>query len=689
MKYSLFASLILLFSFLIPAGAQEQVKIIKKEFRYDNTEGFKEAWKSIREGDLYFAAGKGTYDLARDHYLFAHQYNPDNPALNYKIGVCHLYSGSPYEAIKYLLRAYELNPKVTGDIHHMMGRSYHQVLEFDRAIEEYKLHKEALPPEKLSEYEPQFTKLINECQHGKEITREPVRVIIQNLGENINSKYDDYNPVFAHNDTVLFFTSRRPFETSKRNPIDNKFNEDIYVSFNRNGDLRESARLDKPFNSPHNESVVGVSPNGDRILLYKGHIDGGDLFLATYNAKKEKWNKPKPVSKSLRSKQGETSACFSPDGKELYFISRNEKLTRGGKDILVSRLDSKEKWSDPVNAGSILNTLYDEEGVYITPDGSTLYFSSRGHNSMGGFDIFRSVRNELGGWSIPENLGYPINTPADELFFVTDAEGVYGYYSTVPEGGMGGKDICRVMFLGSEKELVMLTRDHLVAGKDYLSGGFLTMPEKILVDTTITVEGRVIDPKSDSIPVVARLTFIDPDDGSTDANAISDASGRYTARLPEAKTYGVEINATGYLYFLDIVDLSGKSSDEKVYRDFYLQKIEVGTKVVLENIYFETGKAILRAESYESLDQVYKFMENNPTVQLEISGHTDNTGTYKINSKLSRDRAKAVVDYLTGRGIPADRLVYEGYADSQPIATNDTAAGRERNRRVEFKVISK
>ncbi len=151
----------------------------------------------------------------------------------------------------------------------------------------------------------------------------------------------------------------------------------------------------------------------------------------------------------------------------------------------------------------------------------------------------------------------------------------------------------------------------------------------------------------------------------------------------------MEINASGYLYFLDIVDFTLATGDEKLVRNFFLRKVEVGTKVVLDNIYFETGKAILRPESHNALDQVFRFLENNPAMKLEISGHTDNTGSLRINQRLSRDRAKAVVDYLVNLGISQEMLISQGYADTQPVAPNNTVEGREKNRRVEFKVLSK
>ena len=667
---------------------QENVKIKKNQFQTGIDIGFKEAWKSIREGDKYFKEGVGTYDMARDLYLFANQYNPGNAALNYKIGACYLFTDDKYVAINYLEEAYRLDQEVSKDIHLLLAQANHLVLEFEKAIEHYNMHKDMLDGDELMAYSQALTKRIAECQHGRTLSQDPVRVIIQNLGDGVNSKYDDYNPVFAKGDTALFFTSRRPFEKSKRNTIDNKYNEDIYRSKVTESGFDGATRLDKPFNSKNNDAVVGISADGNNLIIYRGHMDGGDIQFTSLHQKNKKWSKPKSVPKKLRSKDGETSACLSPDGQELFYISRNAKLTTGGKDILVSRLNEKGKWEDPRNIGGLVNTRYDEEGVFMSGDGRYLYFASRGHNSMGGFDIFRSERQESGAWSTPENLGYPINTPDDEVFFITDQSGIFGYYSAIREGGTGSKDIFKVIFLGTEKELITATRDQLVAGPGDRKTGFLSRPALPALDTTIMVTGHVLDTTAGVKPVLARLVFIDPGGEIEDVNAITNESGEYVARLPEATIYGVEINATGYLYFLDIVDLLGHSGNEKVVQDFFLKKIEVGTKVVLENIYFETGKAVLRPESYDALDQVFRFLENNTGMKLEISGHTDNTGSLRINQKLSLGRAKAVVDYLVSRGIPDEMLVFEGYADTQPVAPNDTPEGRERNRRVEFKVLS-
>jgi len=435
--------------------SQENVKISSKTFKTEMEAGYKEAWASVKEGDRHYKAGLGTYPMARDHYLFAHQYNPEHAGLNYKLGVCYLYTDNKYEAIDYLMRAYTMDPEVSGDIHLMLGMAYQQVLEFDKAMEQYNTHSSKLEPKQKQEFAGTLAKLFEECMNGKNLTRNPVRVVIQPLGGEVNSRYDDYNPLFAYNDTALFFTSRRPYGKAKRNRIDNKFNEDIYLASFEGGIFQEAIRYDKPFNTESNDAVVAVSSRGDTLIIYRGAVQGGDIQLTTYNKEKNKWTRSKSVTGRLRSKDGETSACLSPDGKELYFVSRNSKLTTGGKDILYSRMDSKGKWSKPMNAGMSINTPYDEEGVFISPDNRYLYFASRGHNSMGGFDIFRSQRREDGSWSDPENLGYPLNTPDDEVFYITDRTGSHAYYSAIRDGGSGNKDICKVVFLGSEKELVL------------------------------------------------------------------------------------------------------------------------------------------------------------------------------------------------------------------------------------------
>jgi hypothetical protein len=677
--------------FLLPGAitAQQEVKIKKAEFRTEKEEGFAEAWKNIREGDKLYKAGKGTYREAREHYLFAARYNPENAELNYKIGVCYLFSDDKFESIKYLTRAFLADENVARDIRFLGGQAYHLTLEFDEAINQYRKYKESLDPKHLALEGRKIDKLIEECENGKKLVADPRRVIINNMGDQINSVGDDYNPIFAPEDSAIYFTSRRQHsEKAKRSPIDNKFYEDIYVASAAGDGWLPARDMGKPVNSlNHNTAAVGLSQDGTQLYIYRGYKGGGGIYVST--VKEGKWGAPKNISSKLRSKNRETSMCLSPDGKTFYFVSDNEKTTTGGKDIFFSGQDATGKWKKPENIGKEINTPYNEEAVFLSPDGNTLYFSSKGHNTMGGFDVFRSERNDFGEWSPAENMGYPINSPDDDVFYKVTRGERFAYYSANRMGGYGGKDIYRILFLGEEKEMRMSTEDLLIAGTlEKGKKGFFTPPQSIVLDTSYIITGKVFDSETFD-GVMAKLDFIDVDLSRVVATAVANDTGFYRASLPSGKAYGVEIVARDYMFYLDIVDLTGEASDEEIHRDFPLDKVEIGATVVLENIFFETGKATLKPESFLQLEQVLKFMNSNPGVRMEISGHTDNTGSLKLNTRLSQSRAEAVVEYLVEHGIDASRLDAMGYAFSQPIAPNDTAEGRAKNRRVEFKILSK
>ncbi len=685
-KSSKFAALLLLIPLM--TYSQQYIKVVKSEFKTENETGLKEAWKSIQDGDKLFKAGPGTYREARQHYLFANKYNSENPELNYKIGICYLFADDKYESINYLRKAYIADNQISTDIHYVLARAYHLTLEFDRAIEEYNKHLSTLSPKLFARESPGIKRMIQECENGKAMVTKPLRVIISNLGENINSDADDYNSVFASGDSVMYFTSRRVHdEKARRSGYDNKYYEGIYMSLRKDTEWTKARNLGKKVNlKNHNNAALAVTGYGSRLYVYRGLKDAGNIYES--KMKKGAWTPPKPLSGRFNTKYRETSVSFSPDQKVFYFVSSNPKVSLGGRDIFFATKNSQGKWNKPVNIGSKINTPFDEECVSISPDGNTLYFSSRGHNSIGGYDVFRSDKNDLGEWSPAVNIGYPVNTPDDDVFYTVTPVGKYAYYSANRMGTLGGRDIFRILYLGAEKEFIMTTEDVLIAGiLDTTRRGFLTSPGVITIDTTFILTGKVMDGVSKD-GVMAQIEFIDADQSKVVATTLSNDSGSYTARLPEGKAYGVEINAKGYLFFLDMVDITGEQPEEPIRRDFSLEKVEVGTKVVLENIFFETNKATLKPESYPQLEQVLKFLDSNSTVRMEISGHTDNVGSLKLNTNLSQARAESVVRYLVERGVDPSRLDSKGYAFSQPVAPNDTPEGRAKNRRVEFKILS-
>ena len=670
--------------------AQENLKIKKSDFRIEIKEvGFKDAWKYVKEGEGLFTAGLGTFPQALAYYLKAVKYNSDCAKLNYKIGVCYLATDKFYYATEYLEKAYLKDNNIAIDVHLMLARAYHLNLDFNNAIENYKAYYSSFSVKELEKYDISVDKYIRECKYGQEHVNNPVRVIINNLGERVNSKFDDYNPVLHPKLDLLYFTSRRSIDKKdKRLEADNKYMENIFVS-EQAGDLwRRPKIIENKLDSKNNESLLTISSDGSKIYLYNGEESGGDILVS--ELKKDSWKSPKGISGRILSKDKETTITFSPDGKEMFFVS-NQYGTIGGMDIFYSKLDAKEKWIDPVNMGVGINTIYDEEAVYWHPKEDKLYFSSEGHNSMGGFDVFVIERGENKMWSRPVNIGYPINTPSDDLFFKMDETNKQAYYSSVRDNGYGGKDLYKIIILGEEKELKLKIDDIFLAWNHKpIEDLFYYKPSELKVDTALFMTGMVTDSKSGEPIILAKIEVIDLELSQVIATGLTDPTGTYQIKIPKKKDYGVEVTAKDYLFFVEIANLSQKQVIEsKVNANFQLDKIDVGAKMVLNNIFFETNKATIKPESYTELERLANLLIENPTIRLEISGHTDNVGSYRANQKLSESRAKSVVEYLVSKGVGSSRLEYKGYSFNQPIADNSTSEGRSKNRRVEFKVLSK
>ena len=419
--------------------------------------------------------------------------------------------------------------------------------------------------------------------------------------------------------------------------------------------------------------------------MYRGVKRKGDFYVS--EARKDKWTSPKKYSGKFNSSSRETTLNFNEDESIAVFVSSDKKESIGGTDIFFIRKGTNDKWGKPVNLGATINTIYYEEGVFIDSVGNTLYFSSTGHNSMGGYDIFKTTMEENGNWTEPKNMGFPINSPYDDLFYVPTGDTAVSYLSSVRQDGYGYMDIYKITYLPPpEPEIIEEEPEPIVDTVVVIVTDTIKIVEP---EPKFIVRGSVLNSK-DSSPVVAKLEVIDMDINQVAATTISDRSdGFYSLKLDEKKDYGIEITAQGYLVYLDILEVEEDSESNEFFRNFLLKPIEVGEKVILKNIFFEFGKAVLTSDSYIEMGRVLKLMSTNPGLRIEISGHSDNIGSYAYNQKLSEQRAKAVVDYLVDLGIDSARLEYTGYASSQPVATNNTEEGRAQNRRVEFKILSK
>ncbi|MCF8331461.1 MAG: OmpA family protein [Bacteroidales bacterium] len=678
------------FLFLIASAsfAQESIPFDKKDFP-DQEKELRAAKKNIRKGDRLFKKGYGYYPQAVEYYMEAQSFNPDNALLNFKIGECLFQTYGKDKAGQYLKRSFMLDSLVHPEVMLKLGKYYHFCGKFDTAISLFKSYKQKYSDKISSETEIMLTKRIMECKHGKQFYDAPLHVFIDNSGSVVNSKYDDYSPVAAPEGDTLYFTSRRP-EDEKANIRKDVygFNEHGYkVATNDSGNWMQPVKMGKSINCEDHNGIIGISEDGETIYIYSSE-NGGDICYSEQK-RKGKWSRPDNLSKRINTKYHEAYASFSDKGHKLFYVS-DKPDTYGKHDIFDSRIDKKGKWKKGVNLGPVVNTVYDETAVYMHPDGKTLYFSSTGHNSMGGYDIFKTHIDKTGEWCKPENLGYPINTPGDDLFISFTENGNKAYIASERLGGYGGQDIYEVTFPGEEKQVInTVVMNQVNAYEQNLLQDAYSEPAADIEKTFITVMKGIIFDANTKYPLHASVIITDNQTNEILADFKNDsASGSYLVKLKSGKNYGLTIQADGYLFYSENIDLTEETKAKSIEKNIGLRKVEKGMHIVLRNIFFDTDKATLRDASRAELNRLFKIMQEYPNIRVEISGHTDNVGSEEYNKKLSERRAKAVVDYLVGKGINKDRLEYIGLGFDQPIATNQTEEGRQKNRRTEFKVIS-
>jgi len=471
-----------------------------------------------------------------------------------------------------------------------------------------------------------------------------------NLGDSINSTVSEYYPTITIDGNKLIYTRRV-----------NNFNEDFYEAEKVNGAWSKSISLPGNINTNQNEGAQNVSQDGQWLIFTGCNFPEGhgscDLYISYLTA--EGWSTPENLGDSINTEFWESAPSLSPDKRDLYFSSRQPD-GYGGSDLFVSHRLLNGRWSAPENLGPTINTIGDEGTPFIHADNQSLYFTSSGHPGYGGDDLFVTRKGPGGVWSKPENLGYPINTIENEGSLVISADGKTAYYASDRADSRGGLDLYS-----------------------------FEMREDIRPAPTTWVKGRVYDRKTNKgLPSSVILTDLASRDVVSKLQ--TDETGNYLITLPKGKDYAFNVNRRGYLFYSENFSLDKNQVADSAYQiDIPLQPLEANAAVVLKNIFFESNKYQLKSESEAELNEVVQLMKENPTLRIQISGHTDNSGKATDNQVLSENRAKAVTNYLVAKGIAAARLTYKGFGDTQPIADNATPEGRAKNRRTELNVISK
>lgn len=498
------------------------------------------------------------------------------------------------------------------------------------------------------------TRNIANCEFAREAIKNPLTFKATTMSPNVNLFPNQYFPsLTADRHTIVYTIIRTPNVMVDQ--------EDLFISNFENGEWTKGVSISELINSKNNEGTASISGDG-RVLVFTscGRKDGfGSCDL--YISKKEggKWSKPVNMGSEVNTREWETQPSLTTDGRTLYFVS-SRKGIYGQSDILYSTLiDSTDKWSRPVNLGKTINTTGYDVAPFIHPNGRTLYFASDARTGMGGYDMYMSTKEDTG-WTEPKNLGYPLNTYNDEMSFVISADEQKGYYS------------------------VEIKKDANINSSIYE----FDIPDQIKSAYKVMVAKGVVYDAQTKKKLGAKLELLDLKTRQLVQKVASDSiDGDYLVTLTEGSEYALYVSRPGYLFKSLSFNFLNKSSFDPLTLDVYLEPIRPGASVVLNNLFFESGKYELLPKSTTELDKIVRFMSENRTTRIEISGHTDDVGKPADNIVLSNNRAKAVVDYLTRNGVKQANVVYKGYGETKPFAPNTTDENRTLNRRIEFKVL--
>ncbi|MDX2189254.1 MAG: OmpA family protein [Bacteroidota bacterium] len=635
----------------------------------------------------------GDKNDALEMFIQASDFNPLNVQANYMAGICYLETTQKFLSVKYLIRAYELNPQVVPNILFKIAQGYHLGANFEDAIRYYNQYKSELNEqvaEKLkSTLSNEFTitdKRIRECQNAIEFYKNPLGYEILPLSTEVNTEYHEYAPAINEDQSQMIFTSRRSGGVSANKDVDNDYFEDIYIAKKVNGKWLPAKNIGLTINSPTHDGSIGFSADGKILFIYKPS-NGGDIFYSS-RINDSTWGEPINMGAPINTKYNEPSVCISKDGNTLFFAS-NRTGGFGGMDIYKCEKTIEGKWGPAINLGSTINTEYDEDSPYITPDGKYLYLSSKGHFGMGEYDIYKSAwNNSTKTWSKPENLGYPINSPDNDIYFVIAGDNKTAYYASAKSGSLGGNDIFVINLEVPVKKDTLLANKSRTMAKQIKGKSITTKSAEVTssIKSTVRTKFKVIDEKTGKL-IDVTVSGIKVLNNEPVKNIRKTTEGEYELSLEPGFNYSIEIQKEGFLFYSENLDLTNGGDTKIISKTISLQRIKNGNKIVLNNVFFDHGKAVLKQESKNELELLYQLMVKNKDIRVEVSGHTDDSGTDQINNTLSTQRAKLVTEYLVKKGISQNRLIAKGYGKNRPIASNATEEGKKINRRTEFEVI--
>lgn len=606
----------------------------------------------------------GRVEMAEIYFQKALERDPQYLDALFELSDMYMKMGKVTEAKKHIETIVQTNERYAPSLIVTLAMMAQMEDDFEKALGYYEQYMTIAPPES-NNYKDAKRGAAN-CEFAMWAMEHPVAFEPVNMGPNVNSENDEYFPAMTADQSLMIFT--REF-SDPNNPMspDGKDEDFFFTERQEDGSWGMAYNPGRPINSSWREGAPTISPDGKYIIfticdLYgqygpdKQGFGSCDLFVSVRNGKS--WSRPVNMGRTINSKNWESQPSFASDGKTLYFIrGRYNKEHDRFDDIYFSELING-KWSEAQPLPPNINSPEDEESVFIHPDNKTLYFSSKGHVGLGNMDIFMSRKNDDGTWGDPVNLGYPINTPEHENSFFVSADGEYAIIASNRDGGYGKLDLYS-----------------------------FELPEALKPNPVTYLAGRIKD-ASNGKPLEATLRLINVNTKDTAVVASSDSeNGSYLVVLPASENYALLAEKQGYLFHSENFELDLGTDKSHFTKNIDLQPIEAGRSVVLKNVFFDVDKYDLKPASHTELNKLTELLNANPNIKIEISGYTDNQGNAAANQILSENRAKAVYQYLIDHSISGTRLMYKGYGQTNPIATNDTEEGRALNRRTEFRVL--
>jgi outer membrane protein OmpA-like peptidoglycan-associated protein len=493
-------------------------------------------------------------------------------------------------------------------------------------------------------------------------------IVIEALDKNVNSQYSELNPLLSPDGKTLYFSRKNHPE----NIGGTSDKEDIWYSeLDSAGHWQLAKNMGRKFNNEgpnFMNTIQAVTPDGKSaiVLLGNRYLNNGKMQAGVSISSNVGGEWTRPVALNIKDdyNYNEKANFFLTNNRKTLIMSVERDDTHGDRDLYVSFMVGRDStWTAPLNLGEVVNTAGEESAPFLASDDKTLYFSSKGFSGYGGSDIYvtRRLDDTWTNWSEPENLGPEINSPLEDLFFNIPASSEYAYYSR------GVSDTNTDIFR-------------------------IKLPIVKTPEPWVTVKGKIVD--KDGKPLGAKIVYERLPDGKELGIAQSNPeTGEYEIRLPAGHNYGVRAEADGKVSESQNLDLTNAKSDQVIDgKDFDLEPIKVApvqpdVTIVLNNVFFDFDKTTLKPESFPELNRIVALMTDKPGMQIEIAGHADAIGTEEYNLGLSERRARAVAKYLADKGISKDRITAVFFGEANPVGTNDTPAGRKKNRRVEFKIL--